>query len=140
MKNIVLISCVKAKRDYETEAVNLYISPYFKYNYKYALMLKPDAIYILSAKYGLTALNQKIKPYELTLNNFKVHEIREWANIVNKDIADEFDVDNTNFTFLAGNNYRRFLIPEMKHYEVPFKGLGIGYQLGELKKLTSINI
>jgi len=44
------------------------------------------------------------------------------------------DLDHDQFVFLAGERYRRFLIPKIKRYEIPLKGLGIGKQLKFLKE------
>ena len=38
------------------------------------------------------------------------------------------------FVFLAGNNYRKFLLPHIKNYKIPMLGLGIGKQLKWLTK------
>ncbi len=53
MKQIVLISCVSKKLNAKSKAKDLYISPLFKKNLKYATSLNPDETFILSAKYGL---------------------------------------------------------------------------------------
>lgn len=62
MKKIVLISCVSQKRSHRSKAKDLYISALFKKNLAYARRLNPDAIYILSAKYGLVDLETEIDP------------------------------------------------------------------------------
>jgi len=38
-------------------------------------------------------------------------------------------LDKEEFVFLAGNNYRKFLLPRIKNYKIPMLGLGIGKQL-----------
>ena len=54
MSNITLLSCVSQKVFYETEARNMYISSLFTKSFKYTEnFIKPDRIYILSAKHGL---------------------------------------------------------------------------------------
>ena len=69
MRNqIVLISCVSQKLSHRAKAKDLYVSTLFRLNLKYAKILNPDAIYILSAKHGLLSLEQEIEPYEQTLN------------------------------------------------------------------------
>ena len=44
--------------------------------------------------------------------------------------------ENDEFVFLAGDRYRKNLVPHMKNYSVPMKGLGIGKQLKYLKGAT----
>lgn len=44
------------------------------------------------------------------------------------------DLKNDEFTFLAGDTYREFLLPELYHVKLPMKGLKIGQQLQWLTK------
>ena len=67
MANIILISCVSKKLNKKARAKDLYISPLFKFNLRYAKSLKPNKIFILSAKYGLVPLEKEIDPYNQTL-------------------------------------------------------------------------
>ena len=131
---IVLISCVSKKRDKEMEAGELYISTLFKYNLRYARKLNPDRIFILSAKYGLLNLNEKIKPYNLTLNKMPEKERKEWSEQVLSKLKLTSNLDKDEFIFLAGNRYRKYLVTRIKNYKIPLKGLGIGKQLKFLKE------
>lgn len=135
-KKIVLISCASKKRSVRSQAKDLYISTLFELNLKYADTLNPDAIYILSAKYGLLNLETEIEPYNLTLNNMTGNEIKEWALRVLNQLGEKTDLINDHFTFLAGDKYRRYLISSLKSYEVPLEGLPIGKQLQYLKRNT----
>lgn len=136
MRKIVLISCVKSKLPYPTRAGDLYISDLFKSNLAYAISLKPDAIYILSAKYGLITLNQKIAPYELTLNTMSVPERKAWAASVLHQLGKYTHMRRDLFIFLAGLRYREYLIPALKHVQIPLEGMSFGKQLQELKRRT----
>lgn len=136
MKGIVLISCVSKKLEYKSIARNLYISPLFRKNLKYAKTLHPNNIYILSAKYGLVNLDKEIEPYDKTLNKMRSHEIKEWATLVLSQLTEVSDLQNDEFIFLAGINYRKFLIPQIRNYKVPMEGLRIGRQLQWLSKNT----
>jgi cytoplasmic iron level regulating protein YaaA (DUF328/UPF0246 family) len=133
MGKIVLITCVKKKRDRKCKAEDLYISPFFKKNLAYAKSLYPDKIFILSAKYGLLPLDKEIDTYDLTLNSFKKEELKRWAENTLRQLQQETNFDNDKFIFLAGDKYRKYLLPKIKNYEIPFKGLGIGKQLQFLK-------
>lgn len=135
-KRVILISCVSKKLQIQARAEDLYVSTLYKLNLKYAKKLKPDNIFILSAKYGLVALDQVIEPYEKTLNTMSINEIKEWANQVLKKIKMYSSIEDTEFIFLAGERYRRYLIPNLKYVHIPLKGLGIGKQLQKLKELT----
>ena len=134
MKNIVLISCVSKKLNKKSTAENIYISPLFKKNLTYAKSLNPNGIYILSAEHGLLKLTDEIEPYDKTLNNMRSNEIKEWSKKVINQLKSLTDLKNDEFTFLAGEKYRKFLIPELSNVKIPMKGLKIGKQLQWLTK------
>lgn len=136
-KRIILISCVSKKLAHHAKAKDLYISTLFKLNLKYAEQLAPDEIFVLSAKHGLLTLEQEVEPYEQTLNDMRSSEIRVWANRIIEQIREHFIIDDSEFTFLAGDKYRKYLLPHIKYYKVPLEGLRIGEQLQRLKVLTS---
>jgi hypothetical protein len=134
MKKIVLISCVSKKRSYKSKAKELYISDFFKKNMQYALQLKPDQIFILSAKYGLVSLDEEIEPYDLTLNTMPAAEVKHWAEGVINQLSSQTDMEQDQFIFLAGARYRKYLIKHISHVEIPLEGLSIGRQLHKLKE------
>jgi len=136
MVKIVLISCVSKKQAHKSKAKDLYISPLFKYNLKFAKSFSPDKIFILSAKYGLLDLDKEIGPYNQTLNKMSQAEIKDWSKQILSDLRKEANLEKDEFIFLAGERYRKYLLPEIKNYKLPLKGLGIGKQLKFLKEHT----
>lgn len=134
MKKIVLISCVSQKLPYRSKAKDLYISSLFKKSLAYARKLKPDAIYVLSAKYGLLDLEAVVDPYNFTLNTVTAAENRGWARYVAQQLSKVADLKRDHFIFLAGNNYRKNLLPLISSYEIPMEGLTIGRQLQALSR------
>ncbi len=136
-KRIVLISCVSQKLPHRAKAKDLYISTLFKLNLRYAEKLNPDGVYILSAKYGLLNLEQEINPYEQTLNNMRANEVKRWANQVIEQIKKICVIEETEFVFLAGEKYRKYLLPHLNNVQIPLKDLRIGEQLQLLKTLTA---
>lgn len=133
MKKIVLISCSSKKFSYLSKAKDLYTSSLFKYSLRYAQFLKPNNIFILSAKYGLLNINKIIKSYNVTLNKMSSEKLKKWSKSVLEKLEKHFNLSKDAFIFLAGNNYRKYLIPSIKHWEVPMEGLRIGEQLRWLK-------
>ena len=103
-------------------------------NYAYAESLKPDAIYILSAKYGLVDPEKEIEPYEQTLNTMKSGQVKDWTLDVIDQMEGKVNFQKDEIIFLAGERYRKFLMPLCRNAKVPLEGLGIGKQLGWLKK------
>jgi len=126
---VLLISCVSQKLDEKSKAKDLYISTLFKKNMAYALTLHPDKIYILSAKYGLLGLDDRIEPYNITLTTMKVAKKKAWAEKVLTQLKNSEAIEDTKFIFLAGSNYRKYLVLHLPHTEVPMEGLPIGKQL-----------
>ncbi len=116
---------------------DLYTSTLFKLNLKYAEQLRPDKIYVLSAKHGLLSLNDEIAPYNQTLNEMTASEVKSWAMEVLRQLRCVSEIENTKYIFLAGNRYCKYLLPALKDYAIPLQGLRIGEQLSELKDLTS---
>jgi hypothetical protein len=137
MKQIVLISCVSKKLETKSKAKDLYVSPLFKKNLKYATSINPDEIFILSAKYGLVGLNKEIEPYDMTLNKMRTNEIKKWAKVVLNQLNSLTDLKTDEFIFLAGNNYRKYLIPHITNYKVPMESLPIGKQLQWLTNMIN---
>jgi hypothetical protein len=133
LRNIVLISCVKKKLPYRSKAMNLYVSAWFKKALAYAKNLRPDAIYILSAKHGLLGLETEIEPYEATLLNMSNQEIQAWAKRVQEGVCQCCDIQRDHFIILAGTRYRRYLVPYLSSVEIPMEGMSIGKQLRFLK-------
>ena len=133
MAKIVLISCVSKKLSHKARVRDLYISPLFRYNLEYAQLLKPDKIYVLSAKYGLLDLEKEIEPYNTTLNTMPSRHIKAWADNVIIQLNKVADLKKDEIIFLAGEKYRRYLILHIVNYKIPLKGLSIGKQLKYLK-------
>jgi len=134
MKRVVLISCASKKLSHSAVAKDLYVSSLFQFCLSYAYTLEPDTIFILSAKYGLVSLDQRLDPYNDTLNTKRDVDIRQWAQGVLQQLRSNIDLERDTVIFLAGEKYRRHLINHIKHHEVPLLGLSIGRQLQFLKR------
>ena len=137
MATVVFISCVSKKLGHKAKAQDLYISPLFKLNLAYAKKLKPQKVFILSAKHGLLSLNDMVAPYDTTLNKMPDPERRKWGARVIKQLQNKVNLKKDKFVFLAGGRYRKYLMSDMAHVEIPMIHLGIGKQLQFLKHATS---
>ena len=135
-RTTVLISCVSQKLKHKAKVRDLYISPLFKKNLQYAMSLHPDKIFILSAKYGLLELDDEIDTYNVILNKMKANEIKAWSDMVLSQLNAITDITTDEFIFLAGANYRKYLLPHIPHHQIPMDGLKIGEQLQWLTKKT----
>ena len=134
LKSLGLISCTKSKQNYPCEASEMYsASDLFRKAYSYASK-NYDFVAILSAKYGLLFPDDKIEPYDLTLNDMKSQQRKKWAERVFKQMNSRLKLRDFNrFFFHAGKRYREHLIPKLEnmgiHCEVPLEHLGIGEQM-----------
>lgn len=138
MKKHVLISCVSQKLDHSAKAKDLYTSPLFRMGYRYAKSLKPNNVFVLSAKHGLISSSKVIEPYNVTLNDMKAVDVKEWSEGVLAQLRRHTDLERDLFVFLAGEKYRKYLLPHIENYQIPMEGLGIGEQLSWLKRRTEI--
>lgn len=121
---------MKKKVSYKTKAELLYDSTLFKYSLQYAKQ-KAKKVFILSAKYGLLALNVIIEPYETTLNTFSEEEIIIWSKRIYNQLKAMKLLDN-DFIYLCGNNYKKYLIKWIPGND-PLNGLSLGYRIQWLK-------
>lgn len=135
--SVYLVSCVKGKTPDPAPARELYLSLWFKE--ARAFVEKRQATwYILSAQHGLVHPDQILKPYEMTLNGMNSEERKFWAKLVAGQIIKQLDPQP--IIFLAGKNYREYLIPLLEEkgftWEAPLARLGIGSQVSWLQKQT----
>ncbi|MDP3058407.1 MAG: hypothetical protein Q8N36_03005, partial [bacterium] len=132
---IALLSCTSRKKPYKCKAAELYSeSQNFLYAYKYAKMTC-DKVYILSAKYGLVPEYAEIEPYNMTLNEKTLQERIDWSKKVLEDLQAECSLIEDEFLVLAGVSYNKFILPYLKKYKLPLKGMQIGKWIPELKSL-----
>ena len=108
MPQIVLVGCVKKKRDYKSFAKDLYISPLWNFRRAYAEQLG-CSWYILSAKYGLLVPDDEIEPYDLTLNKLPAARCCEWSQQVLHELAAKESVlRGKTIEIHAGERYVKF--------------------------------
>jgi hypothetical protein len=100
----------------------------------YSERLTPKSTFILSAKHGLLHPDTVIEPYEQTLKRMRADEREAWAHDVLGALRQNCDLERDQFVFLAGEPYRRDLVPHIKHYAVPMDGLSFGRQLQWLQE------
>jgi hypothetical protein len=126
---VYLVSCVSKKLDRAALAQDLYDSTLFRLARRY-VERQQGMWFILSAKYGLVAPNQRVEPYDQTLNGMKVTDRRAWAHRVQQQMDAEIP-SGGRCVVLAGNRYREFLMDYLSERfttEVPMNGLRIGEQ------------
>ncbi len=127
---VYLVSCVSKKREQVMPARDLYVSEWFIRARNYVERRGGDW-FILSAKLGLVAPEQRIEPYEQTLHSMPIAERRIWAQSVRFQMNELLPASGR-CVVLAGQRYREFLmnyLDERFVTEVPMTGLAIGQQL-----------
>lgn len=104
---IILISCVKGKKDNEMIAKELYKGPLFKNSLCVAKKLQSDEskIFILSAKYYLVSLNKIIGPYDMTVKKFSDTQKKEWGKKVISELKKVSNIETDEYIILAGKEY-----------------------------------
>ena len=134
MKTLGLISCTKKKLDHRCKAFEMYsASNLFRKAYAYCTK-KYDSVAILSAKYHLLYPWEEIEPYNVTLKDMNVDQVKKWSDSVFQEFLIKFSLNDIDAVYFhAGKRYREYLIPMLEKMnlkcEVPLKNLGIGRQL-----------
>jgi len=118
-KKIALIACVKEKKSVPCAVAEMYVSSDFKSWMDYAESWGASQIYILSGKYGLLELEEKIAPYDVNLNIASSQERKRWAHGVIEKLQDRTFLREDYFLVLANSNYSEYIIPHLKHYSMP---------------------
>lgn len=137
MKHVVLISCASRKQRKTAPARDLYESDLFKKSLQYAEAMEPDLILVLSAEHHILRLDEEIAPYDTTLNRMGADEVCRWSEEVLDQLGELADLERDRFTILAGERYRKHLVPHLTNHDVPLKGLRIGEQLSFLKNAAA---
>ena len=146
MAKVVLLSCTKSKTKHAAPAQELYsASPMFQKTLEYGKSLKPDKMFILSAKHHLVPLTKKLEPYDKTLKEMPKDEKEKWGEETVKQMKSHgINVDKDNFIFLTGSEYMKPLtkyIPET-NIEKPMEGRRMGERLqwlnSQIKKLKEV--
>ena len=136
MKTIVLISCSSEKESTATTAEQLYTSSLFKKSLAHAKKLNPDAIYILSDKYCLLKLEDKVEYYDISIKDMSSEEKKAWGQEVIAKLKQVADLKNDKFIILAGENYLKQILPHIssENIELPLKGQKRGVRLRTLNE------
>jgi len=133
MARIVLLSCTKSKLDKSAPAQELYsASPMFQKTLEYGKKLKPDKMYILSAKHHLVPLTKELAPYDKTLKEMPKDEKEKWGEETIKQMKSAgINPEKDKFIFLTGSEYMKPLskyIPK-DNMETPMDGKRFGQRL-----------
>lgn len=133
MAKIVLLSCTKSKLSKPAPAQELYsASPMFQKTLEYGKALKPNKIYILSAKHHLVPLQKELTPYDKTLKEMPKDEKEKWGEETIKQMRSAgINPEKNQFIFLTSSEYMKpFLkyIPE-DNIEKPMEGKRFGERL-----------
>lgn len=146
MSQIVLLSCTKSKLSKPSQAQDLYsASPMFQKTLEYGKSLKPDKMFILSAKHHLVPLTKVLAPYDKTLKEMPKDEKIAWGEEVIKQMkSHDINPEKDKFIFLTGSEYMKPLleyIPE-QNVQKPMEGRRMGERLqwlnNQIKKLHEV--
>jgi hypothetical protein len=125
-----LIACSSTKLDARAPARDLYTSDLFRKSVAYVESIgAPWAV--LSALHGMIQPDAMVEPYDVTLLIMTREQRRCWGAMATDQL---WRFDDTDFVFLAGQNYRQPMIDSQiwrargYHATAPMEGLGIGEQ------------
>ena len=144
MAKVVLLSCTKSKTKHAAPAQELYsASPMFQKTLEYGKSLKPDKMYILSAKHHLVPLTKTLEPYDKSLKEMPKDEKEKWGEETIKQMKSAgINPEKDTFVFLTGSEYMKPFnqyIPD-SNIEKPMEGKRFGERLkwlnSQVQKLT----
>ncbi len=137
-KTIGLVACTSRKGLYPAAAASLYRSPLFD-GAKWYAQERCDSWFILSAKHGLLRPDERIDPYDESLNQMNESQRAAWAQRIYASSTKLFK-EAEDVVFLAGDAYRSHLQPPFekdgRRTAEPLSTLGIGRQVAWLQKLV----
>ena len=127
---MIIVACGARKHHEPAPARDLYRGAYFRACLAYALRIAPAKdVYILSAKYGLIGLNNRIEPYDLKLG--------EAGSIGSGQLsvqAENLCLLREKVTVLGGKLYVNLVRNVWKHVEAPLDGKGgLGPQMAWMR-------
>lgn len=130
---VVLVGCVKTKRDTPSVAKDLYRSALWRGRRSYAERSRCPW-YILSGLHGLVPPEERLEPYNLALADLSRAQRRAWGERVAADLRAEVGVwPGREFEIHAGALYSGALAPRLRSLgavvSLPVAGLPLGMQL-----------
>ena len=128
---ICIIPCGKAKQEHASPAHAMYIGGYHKMCRRYAqTFANNEAIFILSAKYGLLANDDMVQPYSLTLGQAGAVT----AHYVNQQ-AIRFGITEETCVALGGVRYTKLCQAVWPTASVPLAGKNLFEQMHIMSEL-----
>lgn len=128
---ICIIPCGKAKQEHASPAHAMYIGGYHKMCRRYAqTFASNEAIFILSAKYGLLANDDIVQPYSLTLGQAG----SVTAHYVNQQ-AERFGISDETCVALGGVRYTKLCQAVWPTASVPLAGKNLFEQMHIMSEL-----
>lgn len=136
---VCLVACCKKKHSGRARpAEELYASKLFELSRAFA-RANSTKWFILSAKHELLAPRDRVKPYDLSLNQLNRDARKNWANRVYAKLERRLSPDDR-IVILAGKRYREDLSAILGSagfsIHAPLAGKKLGEQLQWLKKKT----
>jgi hypothetical protein len=135
---VALVACSATKAKVQCAAREMYTSPLFRKSLAYALSIADGDTWIMSAEYGLIALDRVIHPYNRTLAGMG----KEWVKMWGFRVVDELErhyLGVLQLVLLGGEDYTR----PVREAAVsrgwpqpiePLRGMQIGERLSWLTK------
>jgi len=131
-----LVSCGSQKRDSRSVSYQLYESTAFQKSFSAATLVGQP--YIISAKHHLVSVDERLDPYDTTLNSFTDKERDVWGKTVVSQLPNRYD----RIILFGGRNY---VNPIKNHYtgeiiDVYEQCAGIGYQMAVANNIIKSKI
>jgi hypothetical protein len=138
--SVLLLGCVKLKRETPSRARDLYVSPLWQGRRAYAEASGLPWL-ILSAEHGLVGPDDPLEPYDRALTQLSAAARRSWGAAVVAQLVHRYDsLGGMTFEVHAGQPYRNAIEPGLTdagaRLVAPLQGLPLGHQVAWYRRYT----
>ena len=110
----------------------------FRKTLEYGKSLKPDKMFILSAKHHLVPMTKVLEPYDKTFKEMPKDDKKAWAEETIKQMkSNKLNLENDQFIFLTGGEYMKPFKEYIANIETPMEGKRMGERLQWLNSQIS---
>ena len=135
MARVIILSDSEKQNKGSMQAKDLFCSNFFKNTYKYASLLNPDYIYIITSKYGIVSQEEIISSYKKDVYSIDKNNLIENNLTFIQDLTNKTNLVEDEFILLCKERHNKLIVPWLINYSCPFEGLS---NRKKINKLNSI--
>lgn len=131
---VVLLCSANRKTAHPAPAITLYRSEFFRLGRSYAQSFSPQAIFVLSARWGLVPADHILAPYPETMSSFETSQaIQVWADEIVHSLHHNLSVDRSHIVVLGLRKFAYPIATQLPHASMPLDGMNYVQALNYLR-------